>query len=185
MLSLEPRLVDRAAVKAIVGDGVASNYSELAAAFGVQESTIRQGWALQGMPGRGDRRYPIAEIAAWRLEHLLAIEAKQRGVQELTDVELKRRTDEAEARKLEAQAHRLEFENERERGDWVRQSDVVTMVNTILAVLAQRMNDFPHKIAPSLPEGTAKQVVPFVQGEIVKLLKWVSEELRRKVTGAE
>lgn len=186
LLRLRPSNIDREALDEWFGGEWVETQNEVAREFGLSPNTIKQSWASEGMPGAGNgrsSRYELAAVAEWRLRHLEKVESRQRSVQELNERELKRRTDEAEARKLEAQAQRLEFDNQVAQGDWVRVSDVTTATNTILAVLAQRMMDFPHKLAPSLSEPVAKQVVPFVQGEIEKLLKWCSEELRRKVSG--
>lgn len=182
-MRLRPSVIDRDALREWFGGQTVGTYAALGREFGVEDATIRQSWVPAGMPGAGSREYDLAEVGAWRLEHLDRIESKQRTVQELNERELKRRTDEAEARKLEAQAHRLEFDNERERGDWMRISDVQAAISSILAVLNQRLMDFPHKLAPSLPEEQAKTVVPFMIREIGKQLTWCAEELRRKVVG--
>lgn len=167
-------------VKAVLGPGVATNYGELAEALGVKESTIRSRWATAGMPHKGKGRYPIAEIAFWRLKEDEANE-ERRDTKTEAAREHARRREEAEARKAEIQADRLEFEHERALGRWIRLADVQRAIATILAVLSQRLSDMPHKLAPHLPEETAKTVVPFLQREVGRNLTWCDEELRRKV----
>src|SRR5690606_1550714 len=105
----------------LVGDRIVATQNEVAYEFGISPNTVKQSWRSAGMPGENGR-YRLAEIVKWRLEH----EAKAGSVNrfaDLADKELARKEKEAEVRKLELQAERLEREEEVAKGNLLPRAD--------------------------------------------------------------
>jgi hypothetical protein len=184
LLRLKPCRLDAVAIRALVGDLVARTHAEVGREFGLAANTIKQSWAPQGMPGE-QGAYPIAEILLWRLEYEAKIDRGRSQFADLEDRELDRKQKEAEARKLELQADRLEREEAQAMGNlWSRQ-DVVTAWSAIFAVTAERLMVIPDDFAPELPTEMVSQIVDRCRTKIDHVLVGLSEageEVIRRLT---
>lgn len=147
LLRLRDNPFDESAILGLVGDRNAATHAEVAAEFGVQPNTVRQSWAPSGMPG-SQGAYPLAEIARWRLQHLAEADRRRRSVEDLTAEELKRRHSEAEARKLEAQADRLEREEQVALGNLIDRESAGAAVKAAAAFFAEQLDGIADQFAP-------------------------------------
>lgn len=179
ILRLREQPFDLESVAALVPGKVATQ-NEVARAFGMSPSTIKGSWQSAGMPGTHGN-YNLAEIALWRLRHLEELDRKRRSVEDLDDAELKRRHAEAEARKLELQADRLEREEEQAMGNLVRRDSVTAAQKALIATFAERLVGIPDKLAPMLPTETSAELTEDIRGEISRALKALAESSSRDV----
>src|SRR5690606_32425576 len=123
IMALNPSRIALEPLLALLGDRTVGTMNEVAAEFGMSPNTVKQSWRSAGMPGE-QGCYRLAEIVKWRLEH----EAKLSGISnrfaDLADKELARKEKEAEVRKLELQAERLERKEAMAKGELVAIADV-------------------------------------------------------------
>ena len=179
LLRLRDQPFDAEAIASLV-PGTAATQKGVAAAFGMSPNTVSGSWANAGMPGTKGS-YSLAEIARWRLQHLAEVERSRRSVEDLDDAELKRRHAEAEARKMELQADRLEREEQQAVGNLVRRDDVTAAMHAIINAFSEHLDGLPDQIAPMLPVANAAEITEDVRGLIKRMLKGFSEQSARDV----
>lgn len=184
LLRLKPGRLDERAIRSLVGDVIAKTHAAVGREFGLSANTIKQSWAPQGMPGE-QGNYPIAEILIWRLDYEAKVDRGRSQYADLADQQLDRKQREAEARKLELQADRLEREEQEAMGNLIPRGDVVRTLRALASTFAERMNMIPDKIAPTLPTELVTEVTEQIRTEIQRHLKAFSELSSRDVLGGE
>lgn len=171
LLKLKPAVADRVAIIAAMGgsDTVVRTMPEVAAAFDVRPSTIRQSWKQAGMPG-ANGKYSLAKIAEWRIEHErqneTAKSASSRHRDELNDIEI-------ESKRLDLMERRARFDAG--AGLLVEKDQVRREVAALLAVLQKSLLAIPRQIMPFLPAKVADTVAAEVEKKIRHALKALSE----------
>lgn len=183
LLRLKPGRLDEPTIRSIVGDGVAATHAELGREFGLATNTIKQSWAPAGMPGE-QGSYPLVEILLWRLEYESSLERGRSQYAELADRELERKHKEAEARKVELQADRLDREEQVAMGNLVPREDVVRALRALASTFAERMVMIPDQVAPTLPTEVVTEVTEQMRSQIARQLKAFSELSARDILGS-
>ncbi len=170
VLALQPRVFDRDAIKALVGDRVVASMPLVGKEFGVSAITIRQGWKANGMPG-GDGKYRLVDILIWRLEHNKKNEkytkSRTEGSSRMKEIELER----AEVALASAKAS-----YEESGGQLVAREQVKAEVSAMLSVFSKTLLDIPRSLAPLLPEKFVSTIVPESEKLIRHALRALSEK---------
>lgn len=188
LLRLKPSRVDEDAIRSIVGLRVVDTLDAVAADFELSPNTIKQSWRSAGMPGES-RRYDIAEILLWRLKYEASVDRGRSQYADLADRELDRKQKEAEARKIELQADRLEREEQTAMGNLVNRHDVVQAWSAMFAETSERLMAIPDDFAPELPVEQVTQVTERCRSKVSQILVRLSESgeraIRRLCGGAD
>lgn len=124
-----------------------------------------------------DNTVDVVEVVLWYRDKF------KRGQQEGHDTAGETRA-EAELRKLQLEADRLQLRLERERGDLISRTAVVREVSCILAFMSERLMQLPDKLAPRFPPHLAVQCTDTIRGDIERYLVWMSEQMEAAVDKA-
>lgn len=186
LLRLRPANLDESLIRRLAGNRVVKNLSEVAAEFGIEATTLRSGWRVQGMPGKAGA-WPLADILLWRLRHEAEVAARTRrdhaarGSSGDSDRELERRQLEAETRKVELQAERLEREAQQAIGNLIDRQSAATSLRSMLAVTSNNLLTIPRAIAPSIPLEHAERITAEIERQIRRTLTNLSEKSGRVI----
>lgn len=151
--------------------------AEVATAFGIQASTIRSGWRIQGMPGVSGK-FNLGEILVWRLKHDTSVAEQAPG--------LSQRSQSAELREIEIEDKRLDLERKRRRaaieeGDMVERHKVEREVAALLSVTRERFLRVAAMIEPMLPADVAVEVRVEIEKQIRRQCVSMSEMAARDI----
>lgn len=151
--------------------------AEVATAFGIQASTIRSGWRIQGMPGVSGK-FNLGEILVWRLKHDMSVAEQAPG--------LSQRNQSAELREIEIEDKRLDLERKRRRaaieeGDMVERHKVEREVAALLSVTRERFLRVAAMIEPMLPADVAVEVRVEIEKQIRRQCVSMSEMAARDI----
>jgi hypothetical protein len=153
-------------IVALVGGGVVATQAAVAREFGLAANTVKQSWATAGMPGE-QGKYPLADIAEWRLRYLADLEGRKQTAADLSNSELERQQSEEELRKIKLQNDKLEREEQIACGKVIDREAVVQAWKSDNAVLVERIKKLPRmKWATMLGREQADQVIPVFEGDL-------------------
>jgi len=173
---------DREAARQIVGARSVKTLREVAAFFGVQETTVKTSWRRTGeMPGRAGA-WPLAEIVVWKLGRDTTPEASAAGDgAALSALDRKR---EADARKAEADAEKKEVANRLARRELVYRDDVDRVLAEAVATARHILLQIPRKLLPLLPRTQRHQLSEQIAGRIAAALNRVADEVPQALDAA-
>lgn len=150
--------VDEDAIRDALGDRHATTLKEIAAAFGVKETTVRNTWrrGANGMPGvsgkGGPGKFVWAEVLIWFLNYRTAAAQGRVQADEYTT-----RRREAETRAVEAEARIKERKAEVADGQFVPLTAVRSVLKGMLNVVRDTMLNIPRQLTPMFPAKFASQ----------------------------
>lgn len=180
LLRLRENPFNREAIESLTGGQKGRTLDDVARFFGLSPNTIKQSWASAGMPAeRGN--YDFAAIAEWRLRHLAEADRKKRSVEDLNDAELKRRTSEAEARKLELQADRLEREEQTAMGNLIDRTAAAASVKAAAAFFAEQLDGIADQFAPFWSQDVSQERVEELRNMHRRILDRFRETSAREI----
>jgi transposase-like protein len=171
LLALKPANLDEKMVRAVVGKRIVKTLAEVAQEFGIQATSLRSSWRVQGMPGKPGR-FDLAEVTLWRLQHEADVAERMPGstaksqAVELKDLEIRERAlvvKERERRDAMAEGNMVEAHKVRSEQ---------TALNT---VLRQRLGRVGADIEPMLPAEIAIDIRVEIERNIGRQLKWFAE----------
>lgn len=173
------------AAEAVYGRRCVATLDDVAREFGVSPNTVKQSWRSNGMPGEGGK-WPLADILLWRLEYEAGLAAKRGNLSSASEREIERRQLEAETRKLELQADRLEREEQTAMGNLVPADSVVQMVSGLVAAHVKQLQQIADDLAPMFPQDKAAEYVRSIRLQVERRCTAFAESMARDVLkGAE
>lgn len=130
------------------------NSTVLARLFGVTMETLRQ-WRIDGLPDEGKTgksvRFDVRKAIAWRVQRAANAETP----------------DDSKARKLKAEAERLEMQNAETRGELVRRDTVEREAREEAETLKQAMMNIPPRLAQILANESNAALVEAALAEAI------------------
>lgn len=173
-----PLSVSDADISAAIQPEFAKTLPEVARAFGKSPNTIQHSWRAAGMPGKSGR-WPLLEILLWRRRHEHEVAVKRGNLSGASEREIERRQLEAETRKIELQADRLEREEQIAMGNLVPADSVVQLVSGLSAAHVKHMQQMADDLAPTFPQDTAPEYVRAIRLQVDRRLTAFAEALAR------
>jgi hypothetical protein len=171
LIKLRPKSIDLPAIRKVVGTGKVKTLNDVAHEFGQSPNTIKQSWRGDGMPG-GPGGYPLAEIVAWRLQHLDDLDERTSGPTpksqsiEIKDLEIRERLLDVKAK---------------ERRDALADGNMVdahrcrSELSALIVVLRQRLGRVGANVEPMLPAEIAVDTRVEIDREVSRQMKWFAE----------
>jgi phage terminase Nu1 subunit (DNA packaging protein) len=159
-------------VRSVLGDRHVKSLSQVAKAFGVKETTVRNTWRRgdAGMPGDAKRKcFVLADILIWYLT-MKETAAAGRGENELT-----RRKQDAEARLAEANANLRERKDKRDEGAFAPVAQMRAEWSSFLSVLRDDVLSIPDDVKPMFPAKQADQLKDELERRLAKALSALAE----------
>lgn len=154
--------------------GVVKTVREVAAAFGMNYTTVAKEWKQNGMPGEKGR-YDLALIAAWRDTRKKAPTSSSngRGMDDGNQQDYKRRLA-ADVRIREAEAARRERDNKVAEGNIVYRDNVNREVSELIIAARSAFKRIPRKMLPRFPRERAVDLAAELDREIDAVLKMMA-----------
>lgn len=184
LVKSSPTVLDDKALDEIFGDRYATTLSELAYAFDVEETTVRNTWRrgndkIPGTTRRGGKcKFIWKECVKWFYRRKLAA-AEGRGVDEFT-----KRKRAAETRAAEAEAELKERRARVASGDYILTAIPLSVFSSRISALRDGLMALVRKWEPALPKKYAKEITSDMSGDIHNLLTACSENTNTDFSAA-
>lgn len=178
-------------VRAALGDATVESFPAVARAFGVKESTVRNTWRRDGMPGEAKRgpgrrgRFVLADIAIWLLQRGAAAEAGRAQAKghirdDATRAELEAITLESERLGLELRRAKVS----QITGDLVARDFVRSEWNAGLGLLSNFIMGLPRDVQPTLCRKCAPSIALEMERQLRSALTQFAETTITQVSEA-
>ncbi len=111
------------------------------------------------------------------------VRAVMNTMSDLSDPELKRRKDEAETLKVEAQARQAQHDLDIAQGAFMPVEHVEALLAEILSAYTEIFTALPAKITTHISESEASKVIPVIDKDIKMALTGITEMLNSRLLG--
>ena len=175
VLALGPSIVDETVIREVLGERSVSTISDVALAFGVKETTVRNTWRrgtdrLPGESKKGGRaKFVLADCLLWYLRRQVSA-SEARGADEFT-----KRKREAETRAAEAEARIKERRAEAVEGEYVPLAIVRSVNRGVYNRVRDGVLSVPPQLTPMFPRKHAAEWTDEVDRLLRNVLKVLSE----------
>lgn len=181
---------DEDLIRASLGRATVTSLPAVAKAFDAKESTVRNTWRRDGMPGSAKRgpgqrgRFVLADICIWLLKRADQADEGRRRSSSNGNV----RTDAAreEFNAIELESARLGLELRRAKvaeltGDLISLSICRSEISSVFSMLRDDLLEIPRHIKPTLPPKMADRVVAEIDRIIRVDLARLSEQSQDRI----